>query len=161
MRPQASTLNECDLDNDFSPASKSRLFKTASRNRTIDLFWRQKTRITVHALFFCSLPAARPIQMNNVWSKLPAPDQVHLMSKVTDWGRQVMLGAWTPESQRGLKKMNWNGGGWKKHEPSFLKPSNVSGILGIDISSQKTDHWNLSPANKSPHRKCILVPCWS
>lgn len=85
--------------------------------------------------FFCSLPAARPIHMNNVWSKLPAPDQVHWMSKVTGWGRQVTLGAWTPESQQGLKEMNWNGGGWKKHELAFLKPSNVSGTLGINISS--------------------------
>lgn len=85
--------------------------------------------------FFCSLPAARPIHMSNVWSKLPAPDQVHWMSKVTGWGRQVTLGAWTPESQQGLKEMNWNGGGWKKHELAFLKPSNVSGTLGINISS--------------------------
>lgn len=145
MRPLALSLNECHLDNDFFPASKTRLFKTASRNRTIDLFWRQKTRITVHALFFCSLPAARPIHMNIVWSKLPAPDQEHCMSKVTGWGRQVMLGAWTPESQQCLKKINWNGGGWKKHELSFLKPSNVSGTLGINISSCKCVDGQVKP----------------
>lgn len=127
-RPLASTLNESDWDNDFSLASKLRLFKTVSRSSTTDLFWRQKTRITAHALFL-QAPSCQSHPHEQCLKWTTSPDQVRLMSEVTGWGRQATRGAWAPEPQRPLKKMNWNGSGWKKHESSFLRPSNVSGIL--------------------------------